>query len=146
MPSLPWLALRRQEPTKRLSEPFLGPVLWRCQTLAGEYTYNHISSTRQSSLTIIYSPSPSHSPASRDFHEYTSDMISRKPVPTPSNRSHPGTWGILSFGYHQLKEMQGYHFGVMCCTVVASLVAIINTILISWAMGSFGVQGGLGTL
>lgn len=129
-----------------LSELPLGPVLWRCQTFAGEYTHNHISSIRGLSLTIIYSPNPSHGSASTTFQELTSDMVSRKPVPTPPNRAHPGRWGMPSFVYHQSKELQGYHFGVMCCTVVATLVAIINTIFISWAIGSFGVQGGLGTL
>lgn len=34
----------------------------------------------------------------------------------------------------------------MCCAVIASSVAIINIVFISWAIASSGVHGGLGTL
>ena len=48
--------------------------------------------------------------------------------------------------YHRLKKLEGYHFGVLCCAVVAAMVLIINVILTIWAVSSSGVQNGLGTL
>ena len=42
--------------------------------------------------------------------------------------------------------MEGYHFGILSCAVVAALVLIINLSFTIWAVSSFRVQSGLGTL
>ena len=52
----------------------------------------------------------------------------------------------MTLWYHRLKKLEGYHFGVVCCAVIAALVLIINVILTIWAVSSSGVQNGLGTL
>ena len=52
----------------------------------------------------------------------------------------------MTLWYHRLKKLEGYHFGVLCCTVISAMVLIINLILTIWAVLSSGVQNGLGTL
>ena len=42
--------------------------------------------------------------------------------------------------------MEGYHFGILSCAVVAALVLIINLSFTIWAVSSFRTQNGLGTL
>ena len=42
--------------------------------------------------------------------------------------------------------MQGYHFGILSCAVVAALVLIVNLCFTIWAVSSFQTQRGLGTL
>lgn len=42
--------------------------------------------------------------------------------------------------------MEGYHFGVTCCAVVAAVVLVMNAIFTIWAVISCGAQDGLGTL
>ena len=42
--------------------------------------------------------------------------------------------------------MEGYHFGVTCCAVVAAVVLVMNAIFTIWAVLSCGAQNGLGTL
>ena len=42
--------------------------------------------------------------------------------------------------------MQGYHFGVTCCALVAAVVLVMNAIFTIWAVLSCGAQNGLGTL
>lgn len=45
-----------------------------------------------------------------------------------------------------MRKLEGYHFGVLCCAVVAAVVLLINVILTIWAVSGSGVQNGLGTL
>lgn len=52
----------------------------------------------------------------------------------------------MALYYHRLRKLEGYHFGVLCCAVVAAVVLIINLILTVWAVSNSGVQNGLGTL
>ena len=42
--------------------------------------------------------------------------------------------------------MEGYHFGILSCAVVAAIVLIINISFTIWAVSRFGTQSGLGTL
>ena len=46
----------------------------------------------------------------------------------------------------QWRQCQGYHFGVLCCLVVAGTVLITNTILTIVAAAKSGVSDGLGIL
>ena len=64
----------------------------------------------------------------------------------PPSRIHSVRHSLLTLWYHRLKRLEGYHFGVLCCAVVAAVVLIINLILTIWAVSSSGVQNGLGTL
>ena len=52
----------------------------------------------------------------------------------------------MSLYYRRLRKLEGYHFGVLCCAVVAAVVFIINLLSLIWAISRFGVQNGLGTL
>ena len=64
----------------------------------------------------------------------------------PPSRIHSLRHSLMTLWYYRLKKLEGYHFGVLCCAVVAAVVLIINLILIIWAVSSSGVQNGLGTL
>ena len=52
----------------------------------------------------------------------------------------------MSLYYHRLRKLEGYHFGVLCCAVVATVVLALNLILTIWAVSRTGIQDGLGTL
>ena len=48
--------------------------------------------------------------------------------------------------YYRLKKLQGYHFGVLCCAIVAAVVLVINLVFMIWALSKSRVQNGLGTV
>ena len=64
----------------------------------------------------------------------------------PPSRIHSVRHGLMTLWYRRLKKLEGYHFGVLCCAVITAMVLIINLILTIWAISTFGVQNGLGTL
>ena len=44
------------------------------------------------------------------------------------------------------QEIQGYHFGILCCAVISTVVFVINLTLTLWGYKHYGVTGGLGTI
>lgn len=54
--------------------------------------------------------------------------------------------GFMSLYYHRLRKLEGYHFGVLCCAVVAAVVLVVNLILTVWAVSAYEVRNGFGTL
>ncbi len=52
----------------------------------------------------------------------------------------------MTLWYHHLRQLEGYHFGVLCCALVAAAVFIINLTVTIWAVSTSDVQNGLGTL
>ena len=52
----------------------------------------------------------------------------------------------MTLWYCRLRKLEGYHFGVLCCAAVSATVLVINLVLTIWAVLSFGVQHGIGTL
>ena len=69
-----------------------------------------------------------------------------KALPKPPSRIHFARQNLVSLYYHRLRKLEGYHFVVLWCAVVAALVLIINLILTIWAVAKSGAQDGLGTL
>ncbi len=52
----------------------------------------------------------------------------------------------MTLWYHHLRQLEGYHFGVLCCALVAAAVLIINLTVTIWAVSTSDVQNGLGIL
>ena len=69
-----------------------------------------------------------------------------KALPSAPSRIHSVRHSLLTLWYRRLRKMEGYHFGVTCCAVVAAVVLVMNAIFTIWAVLSFGAQNGLGTL
>ena len=69
-----------------------------------------------------------------------------KALPKPPSRTHFIRHNLVSRHYYRLRKLQGYHFGVLLCAVVAAVVLIINVILTIWTVVSSGIYDGLGTL
>ena len=79
-------------------------------------------------------------------NHHTRNTSSNKPLPRPPSRFHTARHGLNSLYYHRLRNLEGYHFGVLCCAVIAAVVLIINLIFTIWAVSNSGIQDGLGTL
>ena len=69
-----------------------------------------------------------------------------KALPSPPSRIHSVRHSLMTLWYRRLKRLDGYHFGVLCCAVVAAVVLVMNAIFTIWAILSSGAQNGLGTL
>ena len=52
----------------------------------------------------------------------------------------------MNLWYRRLRRLEGYHFGVLCCAVVAALVMVLNLTLMIWTVSFSDVQNGIGTL
>jgi len=94
-------------------------------------------------LRNVRSSISGHDHASISRRGHVSDLIPRKTMPASPGRTQPTPWFKP---YHRLKALQGYHFGVLCCAVVTSLVSFLNIGFLAWAIGESGVQSGLATL
>ena len=86
------------------------------------------------------------SSSSTCLSQYPLHKDHNKALPRPPSRIHFVRHGFKSLYYHRLRKLEGYHFGVLCCAVLAAVVLIINLIFTIWAVSSSGVQNGLGTL
>ena len=64
----------------------------------------------------------------------------------PPSRIHSLRHSLMTLWYYRLKKLEGYHFGVLCCAMVAAVVLIINLTLMIWAVISSEIHNGLGTL
>ncbi|KAF6232073.1 hypothetical protein HO173_009667 [Letharia columbiana] len=90
---------------------------------------------------------PGHnSSSSTKLNQYASNKDLNKGLPRPPSRIHFVRHCLKSLYYHRLRKLEGYHFGVLCCAVVAAVVLVLNLILTIWAVSISGVQNGLGTL
>ena len=73
-----------------------------------------------------------------------------KQLPRPPSHIHPIRHGLGSVYYRRLeiplRKLNGYHFGVLCCAATSTTVFLINLIVTVWAVSSYGLQGGLGTI
>ena len=69
-----------------------------------------------------------------------------KALPSPPSRIHSVRHSLMTLWYRRLKSLEGYHFGVLCCAVVAAVVLVMNATFTIWAVLSSGAQNGLGTL
>ena len=64
----------------------------------------------------------------------------------PPSRIHYVRHSLLTLWYHHLRQLEGYHFGVVCCALVAAAVLIINLTVTIWAVSTSDLQNGLGIL
>lgn len=83
---------------------------------------------------------------STSSHDPTLIDVSPKPPSRSQDHKYKSPLAWFSLCYQRFKALQGYHFGVMCCAVVASIVAILNIVFLAWGLGNSDIQGGLGTL
>ena len=102
-------------------------------------------------LSLVLTSKPSSTPdqnsfASTSVNQYSSHKDSNKALPRPPSRIHFVRHWLMSLYYHRLRKLEGYHFGVLCCAMVAAVVLIINLILTIWVVSKSGLQNGLGTL
>lgn len=102
-------------------------------------------------LHLVLTSRPSPTPDQNSFtatslNQYSSHKDPNKALPRPPSRIHFVRHWLMSLYYHRLRKLEGYHFGVLCCAVVAAVALIINLILTIWAVSSSEVQNGLGTL
>ena len=52
----------------------------------------------------------------------------------------------MTLWYRRLRKLEGHHFGVLCCALVAAVTFAVNLIFMIWAISGFEVHNGLGTL
>ena len=64
----------------------------------------------------------------------------------PPSHGHSFRHGFLSFYHGKIKGLQGYHFTIFCCAITGIMVILINLCFTIWAVATFGVDGGFGTL
>jgi len=64
----------------------------------------------------------------------------------PPSRLHPIRHGYWSVYYGRLRKLEGYHFVILCCALSGVVVILINFIFTIWAIATFGVDDGIGTL
>ena len=78
--------------------------------------------------------------------QHLSNKDLNKALPRPPSRIHPIRYKSMNLWYRRLRRLEGYHFGVLCCAVVAALVMVLNLTLMIWTVSFSDVQNGIGTL
>lgn len=86
------------------------------------------------------------SPVTADIEESVSLVDSCTRPPRASKQSKLPRRQGLAYYYHRLKQLKGYRFSMICGTVTALVVFVINVVLTLWAIRKSEVKNGISTI